>query len=104
MRKSRPIEKIRSVTIRGRRYSFHIYTLGKDQDGECDNPKAKGKSIAIHPRILKTPRRLMTTLIHESLHAACWDLDEEWVQETADDIERILYRAGYRLMEGDTNE
>jgi len=38
----------------------------------------------------------LEVLIHEALHAANWDLDEAAVQETAEDIAKILWKLGYR--------
>lgn len=44
-------------------------------------------------------RKLMETMVHEALHAAHWQIDEEYVHETAADIARILWRLGYRRQE-----
>jgi hypothetical protein len=41
----------------------------------------------------------MDSLIHEILHAALWDLDEEAVTETANAISAALWRVGYRRPE-----
>jgi hypothetical protein len=35
-------------------------------------------------------------VIHELLHAAHWDLDELAVEETAEDLARVLWKLGYR--------
>jgi hypothetical protein len=62
--------------------------------GECDAPTTKGKKIKIRES-LKGEIRL-DTIIHEQLHAADWTKDEEWVNDTATDIARNLWRLGYR--------
>jgi len=36
------------------------------------------------------------SIIHEILHAALWDLDEEAVHDTANAISAALWRLGYR--------
>lgn len=91
--------RLKSIVINGRRYRLRFDLHNNNRDGECDSPREKNKTIRINPRVLRNPRRLMATLLHESLHAACWDLDEEWVQDTSDSLERLLYRAGYRLVD-----
>lgn len=41
----------------------------------------------------------MEVFIHEALHACIWDLDEETVYSTAEDISKFLWRLGYRRTE-----
>ena len=41
-------------------------------------------------------RKSLDTVIHELLHAAEWNMSEEWVTSTADDIARVLWRLGWR--------
>ena len=60
----------------------------------CDPPNEPGKRIRIRQG-LKGEREL-DTLIHELMHAAHWDLDEQAVNDTAEDIARVLWRLGYR--------
>lgn len=62
--------------------------------GECQAPTTPRKTIKVRAS-LKGELRL-DTLIHEMLHAADWSKDEEWVNETATDIARNLWRLGYR--------
>jgi hypothetical protein len=40
----------------------------------------------------------LNVLIHEVLHASRPELAEEAVTETANDIEKVLWRRGYRLI------
>lgn len=63
-------------------------------DGECDAPDVKNKSIKILSS-LKGEHRL-DTILHELLHACMWSFDEEFIDEIARDISRVLWRLGYR--------
>lgn len=38
----------------------------------------------------------LDALIHESLHAADWTKEEEWVNDTAAGIAKLLWDLGYR--------
>lgn len=51
----------------------------------------------MEPLLWRKPRRLAEVLIHEILHAADWSKDESWVEQAAADIERVLFRQGFRL-------
>lgn len=63
-------------------------------EGLTDSPKTRNKAM----RILDTLRceRELRAILHESMHAALWDLDEEAVDETSRDLAKLLYRLGYR--------
>lgn len=63
-------------------------------EGLTDRPKTRNKAM----RILDTLRceRELRAILHESMHAALWDLDEEAVDETSRDLAKLLYRLGYR--------
>lgn len=65
--------------------------------GECDPPNTKGKEIRIR-KTLRGEERL-EVLIHESLHAVNWSLDEEHVNEISQDIARLLWRLNYRSLD-----
>ena len=86
------------VIIRGRRWQLVFERsprcAGSLCDGFCEPPGYKGKRIVIKANM--PPRRELDTIIHELLHAACWDLDEECISETATDIARVLDSLGYR--------
>lgn len=71
-----------------------VPTLGDGKAGDCDPPEAKSKTIRVLSRL--RGERQLDILIHEMLHAADWHRSEEWVEETASDIARSLYRLGYR--------
>lgn len=75
--------------IRGRMYDV-VQVRNLKADGECDPPTQAGKQIRIASRC-KGARRLVV-LLHEGLHAALWDLDEEAVTEIAEDLGRMIWR------------
>lgn len=71
----------------------------QDGVGQCDPPTNTKKQIKLAPRLKKDPKRLLEVVIHECLHAADWSKAEEWVDPTAEDIARVLWKMGYRLSE-----
>lgn len=62
--------------------------------GDCDAPTVKGREIRIWTGNRGEMR--LNTLIHEMLHAAGWPLDEEFVDQFANDSARALWKLGYR--------
>jgi hypothetical protein len=64
--------------------------------GRCDHPPGRNPTIQIR-RTLRGVRHL-DTLVHEVLHAARPELDEEAVDTTATAIAKALWRAGYRRL------
>ena len=86
------------VTVNGKRWDM-VFAPLQDCDGQCDAPTDKRKRIKLAPRLKKDPRRLMEVVIHELLHACDWSKAEEWVEPTAEDIARVLWKIGYRLSE-----
>ena len=70
---------------------------GPNCDGQCEPPIRKGKRLKVRPGLKKDPRRLLTILIHEVLHAESWPLSEDFVTNAAEDIARLLWSQGYRL-------
>jgi hypothetical protein len=82
------------ITILGKRWALKfVPNLGEDR-GNIDGPHKTHKAIRIWQG-LKDQERL-EVLIHEMMHAAGWHLEEEYVEEFADDLSRILWRLGYR--------
>lgn len=65
--------------------------------GLTESPKLKGKRIFIRENL--PPQRELDTIIHECLHAADWWKDEEWIEDVAHDIARVLWRLGWRKVE-----
>jgi hypothetical protein len=86
------------VTIGGKKWNMLFAPL-QDCDGCCDAPTDKSKKIKLAPRLKKDHKRLLEVIVHEVLHGSDWSKDESWVETTAEDIARILWKVGYRLSE-----
>ena len=83
-----------NVTILGKRWQLVRGRLPKDVDGYCDPPDKPGKCITIRKSL--RGRREAEIVLHECLHAAFWNIDEETVTQVAEDISKVLWRLGYR--------
>ncbi len=89
----------KTIRIFGTVYKvFHRSTSkdAKSMDGWVDYDK---KRIYLSEGL--SGRRLMETIIHESLHAATVGqvMSEEWVEDVAKDITRFLRRFGFKEVE-----
>lgn len=69
--------------------------IPSDRYGDC-GMTGNGKPLIRVRRALQG-RMALNILVHEVLHASRPELAEEAVEETANDIERVLWRRGYRL-------
>ena len=79
----------RTITINNHRWKLR-YVKMRSNDGECDAPGTPCKEIRIARRLLRYPRALAEALVHETIHASCFDLTEDRVEQMAGDIIRIL--------------
>ena len=79
------------VRLRDKYFRLEFERLPPDADGLCD---FHGRSIKVR-KSLRGERQL-EVIIHELLHGCHWDLDEQAITETAEDLARVLYRLGYR--------
>ena len=78
-------------------------------EGICDNPDARVRKqpyIRL-PNCLpfgggKLAKDGFKWVIHESLHASKWDLEEKDVERMAEEISGLLWRLGYRRYKGDS--
>jgi hypothetical protein len=86
------------VTLGGKRYRL-VYTkaLPDSVDGDIDPPHKKGKQIRIDKSLVGEDR--LEAELHEALHGLLWWADEETVTIGAKELERMLWRIGYRLGE-----
>jgi len=85
--------KIRAHIFRGTRWRLGRVKQ-RGELGGCEGPHVPGREIDI-PADGDTENEL-STIIHEALHACLWDIDEEAIDTTADDIARLLWRLGWR--------
>jgi hypothetical protein len=90
----RPIEKIKTIKMRGRRYNFSVKKL-RAVRGLCDHPKTKNKTVYIDSR--ESGKKLLATLIDELIHCAIWEIQNEIVDEISDDMAEVLWRCGLRF-------
>jgi hypothetical protein len=82
------------VTIRGKRWNLEFRKLPGGDLGKCDSPETPNKTIVVNPN--QKGVDVLGTILHEAMHAAHWDLDEEAIDSASDDIAKILWRLGYR--------
>jgi hypothetical protein len=88
--------KIKSVTIRGKRYNFVVKRL-RAARGLTEDPSTKNKTVYIDDR--EQGKELLATLIDEFIHCAIWELRNDVVDEISDDIADALWRCGLRFTE-----
>jgi hypothetical protein len=86
--------KIKTVTIRGKKYNFVVKKL-RSARGLTDAPTTKGKTVSIDER--EKGKELLATLLDEFIHCAIWELRNDVVDEISDDIAAALWRCGLRF-------
>jgi hypothetical protein len=77
--------------LRGKYWTIVRARLDRKLDGLCN---ADNRTITVRPSL--TGERELEVFVHEMLHACHWDLSEETITETAQDLARVLFRLGYR--------
>ena len=91
---------MRSVTLNGVRYNV---TLDLTYDEFIEVPERRGRKkrreLYVDAR-LKGKQIHLDRLIHAGLHAMSPASPEAWVETTASQLARLLWRAGYRLKGG----
>jgi hypothetical protein len=80
--------------LRGRYWKIVRGKLDSQLDGLCD---ASNRTITVRPSLCG--ERELEVMIHEMLHACHWDLGDEAITETSEDLARVLFRLGYRKSE-----
>lgn len=95
----RAIEKIKTVTIRGKRYNLVVKKL-KTGRGMTEHPNTKNKTVYIDTR--EKGKDLLATLIDEFIHCAIWEIENDVVDEISDDIADALWRCGLRFTDEET--
>jgi hypothetical protein len=88
------LKKIKTVTIRGKRYNFVVTKL-RGARGLTEHPQTKNKTVYIDER--EKGKELLSTLIDEFIHCAIWEIQNEVVDEISDDIAEALWRCGLRF-------
>ena len=82
------------IKVGGKYWDLIFSKMKGDYLGKCDAPHIPQKKIKISKDI--EGKEELDTLLHELLHAADWWKDEEWVEQTADEIATVLWRLGWR--------
>jgi len=78
------------VKILDKFWELEFGRVNSDQAGLCDPPDKKGKKMIIRPSL--RGERCLEIVLHETLHAADYYKDEEWVAEVAEQQARIICR------------
>lgn len=79
--------------IRGHEWSLR-YVKKVDKKGHRGEADISSMKIKVKKGMSSLDTLEVT--LHELLHAAYWDLDEEAITEAARDISKVLHRLGYR--------
>ena len=81
-----------NITVRGVRWKLLFRRIHGNSKawGLCD---IKRREVTIDERT--KPVKRLETILHELLHATCWDLSEECVTDFGRDAARILTKLGY---------
>lgn len=83
----------RLARIRGSKWRIRFVPNLGDCEGVCDKSTRTIRIAKGYPA-----EQTLDSIIHEVLHAALWDLDEEAVSDTANSISTTLWKLGYRHM------
>lgn len=96
---AKSLKKIKTVTIRGKRYNFVVTKL-RGVRGLCEHPETKNKTVYIDER--EKGKELLSTLIDEFIHCALWEIQNDIVDEISDDMADALWRCGLRFKDEPT--
>lgn len=81
--------------FRGKPYSVQFTRrLPKGTQGDTHEQKRRIRLL----KGIKCPQRQLEVAIDEALHACCWDLDNDVVDEIAKDVQLYLTRLGFGLL------
>jgi hypothetical protein len=84
------MKKIKKIKIRGANWSVAWFKDKENRieyDGMC---YIKEKKIEIRDGM--SDQKTLTVFIHEVFHAFFWDIDEEVIKETSEDLSLIIKR------------
>lgn len=91
MKHNHDLAHVKTCEIRGKKFKV-IWRGHRSYIGRCEWPGEKNKTICI-TKTCPSLDVLMTT-IHETLHAAFFDLENDAVDEYERDLRRLLTRMG----------
>lgn len=90
------------ITMLGKRWNFRFEkdlhlseddSVGTKVDGYCNPPDKQDKEIVVESE--QDEENLLSTIIHETDHAAFPWMDEEYVLAHGNDLAKLLIRLGY---------
>ncbi len=89
----RDFSEIKTHIIRGKKYLMRWKRPAREPltDGKIDSPRDKDLRLFIYPHQVD-PLLLLETVIHENIHGACYDLDEDTVEAACAATMRLLRR------------
>ena len=88
-------KQVKSHIFRGKRWNIKVRRKpAKTSHATIDPPQTKSKTIYIDPNMTGLVR--LRSLLHEAWHGCDWDMAEEAVEQSAEDVARFLWRLGYR--------
>lgn len=84
---------IKTHVFNGCKYLIAMWPIKGITDVSHNSPL----TLAINTK--EPAKRLLSTTIHEALHACDWNMSEKKVDKISKDIGRFLWRLGYRQLE-----
>lgn len=97
-----PFRKLKSHSFNGKKFKFKWRKPPKAH-GLCDCPDNPPKLRKIYVNPDSTGEEFLELLLHESLHAEQWYLEEDTVKRIARNLSDLLTKAGYRMVDSDGN-
>lgn len=88
------MKPVRYFTLMGEKWEFRYLPTLNTLHAYCDHDK---KQVVIAKDSTKDdPELFMDCVIHECLHGACPQLSEDFVNEFASDVAKVLIRMGFQ--------
>lgn len=86
--------------MRGKRFTLEEgHDLKGKLLGDADPPTVKNPRVRVHRKMQGKGESELDVLVHEALHLAFWDVDEEVINRVGLDMARMLWKLGYRRFE-----
>ena len=84
------------VKLRGKYWEL-ARTKNLRSRGDIDNQGSRNKKIRISTNIENETEEILEVIIHECLHGLFWDIGEEAITDSAQDLAKVLYDLGARI-------
>lgn len=83
------------VYIKGKSWKIVFTNMKRGLIGDCTDPNLPHRTIRINRN--SSQLHLLEAVCHEVVHANCWDLSEETVEELGESLAKILHKLGARI-------